>query len=180
MQQQPVRVVLIAVVAGLAIPLFAGTARAHTPPGVSAGTTAACVVGCNMQKKGCIQMARGTALACKLNCRQTVAPTQLGSCMQGCMSTFQSSILTCRTNQKTCIAGCVPAMAGGGGSSCAGTCGMDLGGCAQGVASGLKTCMTGCRTATDRLTCVQGCLSTAQSGSGMCAMDAATCNAGCP
>jgi hypothetical protein len=187
---QTLRAMTVAALAVLLIPLFSSRAHAHPGFGVPAGTaTAQCVVGCNMQKKGCIQSARTTALACKQNCRATSAPTAIGSCARGCMTTFLSSVTTCRTDQKTCLAGCVPSGPPSGPPptpsssdvSCLGTCGMDLAGCAQGVVSQAKTCITGCRTATDRLTCFQGCATSATSGAQTCATDFQTCrSSGCP
>jgi hypothetical protein len=181
---QALRVILIGVVASAAIPLVASSAHAHPGIGRPAGTTAACVVGCNMQKKGCIATARVAALACKQDCRQNAAPGQRGACMQGCMTTFRSSNGTCRSDQRTCIEGCVPASPGAGGStgvasSCRGTCGMDLAGCVQGVVTTARTCVGGCRTAADRLMCLESCASSAQSVAETCASDFQTCGSSC-
>ena len=176
------RVLMVAAVAGVAIPVLAGSAHAHSGLAVPAGTSAAqCVVGCNMQKKGCIQTARTADLACKQNCRATSAPTALGTCKQGCAATFGSSRGTCRATQTTCIAGCVPLSSPPtAGTSCLGTCGTNLATCAQGVVSQAKTCISGCKAASDHLNCLQGCASGAMSGAQTCASDFASCNAGCP
>src|SRR5215472_6137379 len=105
---QSFRVLVVALMAGAAVPVLAATAHADAG-GVPAGTSQAqCVLGCNAQKKACIQTARTDALACKQNCRQNTPPTQLGACMKGCATTFGTAKDTCRTDQKTCIAGCKP------------------------------------------------------------------------
>jgi hypothetical protein len=180
---QSLRVILIGVVASAAIPVLAGSAYAHSGIGRAAGTTAACVVACNMEKKGCISTARVAALACKQDCRQNAAQGQLGACMQACMTTFRSSKDTCRSDQRTCIGGCVPPTAGGGdltaATSCFGTCGADLAECVQGVVTTARTCVGDCRTASDRLTCLEGCATGAQTGAETCASDFQTCGSSC-
>ena len=193
---QSVRVMMVAAWAVLIVPLLANRADAHLGFGVPAGTaTAQCVVGCNMQKKGCFQTARTTALACRQNCRMSSTPTAIGSCMRGCVSTFISSVFTCHTDQQTCLEGCFPSgppstpgprptpgppPTPGPGGNCLGTCGMDLAGCAQGVVSQAKTCLAGCRTATDRLACLMGCATSAKSGADTCATDFQSCRSDCP
>ena len=181
------RIMMVAAVAVSAIPVFAGSAHAHPGFAVPAGTSAAqCVVGCNMQKKVCIQTARTAALACKQNCRETAAHGALGPCMKGCMATFRSDstgIGMCHADQTTCIEGCVPPKPSTpptARESCLGTCGTDLAGCAQGVVSQAKTCVSGCRNAPNRLMCLEGCATAAKSGAQTCATDFESCGAGCP
>src|SRR5262245_22680928 len=147
---QSFRALMIAVMAGAVVPLLAGAA--HAGVGLAAGTSAGQGVrGCSAQKKACVQAARTVPLSLKRDCREDTAPTELGTCMRGCSTTFRDSKDTCRADQKTCITGCRAASPGGGGSSadvaCHGSCGMDLADCARGVVTAAKTCLTGCRTA---------------------------------
>jgi hypothetical protein len=181
---QSPRALMIAVVAPVAIAVLAGSAYARADPGLPAGTSAAqCVVGCNMQMKGCVQTARVTKLACKQDCRQNAAHDQRGACMKACTDTFRGTKDTCRTDHATCIGGCVPPMPGGGeppaDTACRGGCGSDLADCAKGVVTAAKACVSGCRTAPDRLTCLQGCATTAETDAGTCATDFETCATGC-
>ena len=181
---QSFRVMVVAVMAGAAIPVLAATAHATPGGGIPAGTSAAqCVRGCNAQKKTCIQAARTIALACKLDCRQNTVPNQLGTCMKACATTFRGSKDMCRTVKKDCIAGCRPPAPVGGApsvdASCLGTCGTDLAECAQGVITPAKACVRGCRSAPDRLMCLQGCAATAAMGGEACASDFETCGTSC-
>jgi hypothetical protein len=179
---QSLRIAVIAIVAGAAVPVLCATAHAQ---GVPAGTAAAqCVKGCAMQKKACVQTARTVALACKQDCRQNTAPDQLGTCMKGCSSTFRATKDTCRADQQTCIAGCRAAGPGGGGAgidsaACLGTCGSDLADCARGVTSAAKDCVSGCRGAPDRLACLQGCGAAAETGAQTCASNFEMCSTSC-
>jgi len=183
MNMKSLRVIVIAIVAGAAVPILAGGAYAAV--GLPAGTSAAqCVRGCSMQKKECIQTARTTALACKLDCRTNTAPTALGACMKGCSSTFRGTKDTCRADQKTCIAGCTSGTPIGGttavDAACLSSCGTDLAACAGGVIATAKTCLGGCRTAPDRLSCLQGCGAAAETGGQTCATEFETCGTSCP
>lgn len=181
---QSIRVLMIAGMAAVAVPALAGSAYAGAAVGLPAGTSAGqCFVGCNMQKKGCVQGARVTKLACKQDCRQNAAPDQRGACMKTCVGTFRGTKDTCHTDHTTCIAACIPSPPVAGeppvDAACVEGCGPDLADCAQGVVTAAKACVTGCRTAPDRLTCLQGCAATAQTDAGTCASDFETCVTGC-
>jgi hypothetical protein len=181
---QAIRSLVVATVAAAAIPLLAATAHA-AGHGVTAGTSAAqCVRGCAIQKKACIQTARATSLTCKQDCRTNSAPQDLGTCMKGCSTTFRSTKDGCNATQKTCIGACHPASGTPESEpammSCRGSCGTDLADCAGGVVTAARTCLSGCRSATDRLSCFQGCAADAQSGAEGCGSTFETCGSSCP
>src|SRR5438128_3580932 len=139
-----------------------------------------CSTGCGMQTVACVKTARTTQLACKRDCRAKKAPTALGSCIRGCMSTFRSSHAACRTGHRSCVQSCSPASAAGpAGASCPAMCGVDLGTCARGVVTALSGCVSGCRTSSDPGTCLEGCVATAQSSVASCWSDFATCLSSC-
>ena len=115
-----------------------------------------------MQMKACVQTARTTKLACKIDCRTNSSPTDLGACMRGCTTTFRSAKDTCRSDLQTCISGCQGGSADGAftgapSDACAGDCGEALSTCAQDVITGAKVCAQDCRAASDRLSCLQDC-----------------------
>jgi hypothetical protein len=178
---QSFRSILVVAVAAAASPFLAAAADAQ---GVPTGTSAAeCVLGCNMQKKACVQTGRTVALSCKQDCRDNSPKAQLGACMKACSSSFRTTKDACRSDHKVCIAGCRPA-AGDDASlamqSCVGGCGSTLGGCARDVTSAARTCITGCRSAPDRLPCLQDCASAAEAGAEGCATDFQSCQTSCP
>jgi hypothetical protein len=158
--------------------LLTVTAHAMTLP---------CQAGCGLQKKACLQSARTTKLSCNMDCRTNSSPVSLGACKRACTTTFRGSTATCRTDLQNCVSGCQGGSAGGAftgstggtGSVCAGDCGQALGTCAQGVVTGAKACVNGCRTASDRLSCVEGCASAARSGAEQCASDFTSCLGQC-
>jgi len=167
------RALLVLAVAGPF--LLAGRADAQT-----------CQAGCGLQKKACIQTARVTSLACKMDCRTNSSPTDLGTCMRGCTTTFRSAKDTCRSDHQSCISGCQGGSADGaftGGSppdtACAGNCGDELGTCAQGVVTTAKACVQGCRGISDPLSCLQGCAAAAEAGGEACATAFQACITGC-
>jgi len=166
------RVLLVIAVAGPF--LLAGRVDAQT-----------CQAGCGLQKKACLQTARVTSLACKMDCRTNSSPTDLGMCMRGCTTTFRSAKDTCRSALRTCIAGCQGGSADGAftgspaNTACAGNCGEDLGTCAQEVVTAAKACAQGCRGTSDPRTCLQGCASAAQGGGEACASSFQACITAC-
>lgn len=136
-----------------------------------------CPAGCGVQKKACLQTARMTKLACKLDCRTNSPPTGLGACMRACTDTFRAAKGTCNADHSSCLGMCSPPTPPP--SGCLETCGQDLATCARGVVAAARACVSGCRTAPDRLACLQGCAAAAQAGAAMCAADFATCVTGC-
>jgi hypothetical protein len=175
---QSFRAVVVAFVAGAAVPFVAASAYAQV--GVPAGSTAAqCVLGCNMQKRACIQGGRVVALACKQDCRDTVPPNELGECKKTCAGTFRTTKAMCRADHKSCMTGCRGGVATVD-SSCLGGCGTDLAECARGVTTAARTCVKECRSAPDRHTCLEGCATTAQTDAEACASDFELCGTNCP
>ena len=169
------RIILIGLVAGAALPVLADGAQAQD--GLAAGTSAAqCVRGCAALKRVCVATGRTTALACKLDCRANTAPTELGTCMRGCSSAFGDTKDMCRADQQTCIAGCRDGTVDG---ACLESCGSDLADCAKAVGAAGKTCRTGCRSAADRHSCMADCGAAAQAGGEACAAVFASCGASC-
>jgi hypothetical protein len=176
------RVVVVTVVAAVAVSFLAAAAHAQgVPTGTSAGQ---CVLGCNMQKKACVQGGRTVSLACKQTCRDTVAPTELGACMKTCSSAFRTTKEMCRADHQSCKTGCKSSTAAGGSApvdpNCLGGCGAALGECARDVATTAKTCVKGCRSAPDRLACLQECADIALAGAEACASAFEACGVGCP
>lgn len=177
------RVLFAVVAAAIAVPVFAS--GAHAAVGLAAGTSAAqCVRGCAAQKRECIQTARTTSLACKLDCRETSAPRDLGTCMRGCSGSFRDSKDACRADQQTCIAGCRSSTPANAtlpvDASCFASCGSDLADCAHAVIDAGRTCLTGCRTDPDRRGCLQGCGAAAATGGEACAANFEACGSSCP
>ena len=169
------RIILIGLIAGAALPVLADGAQAQD--GLAAGTSAAqCVRGCAALKRECVQTGRTTMLACKLDCRENTAPTELGTCMRGCSTAFRDTKDMCRTDQKACIGGCRDGTVDG---ACLGLCGSDLADCAKAVGDAGRTCRKGCRSADDRPSCLTGCGAAAQAGGEACAADFANCGASC-
>lgn len=127
-----------------------------------------CVLGCNMVKKECIRSARVDKLACKVGCRETAAPGDLGSCMRGCTDTFRTTKReVCLPNHEACRGDCLPS----GGTTpdgCLMHCGGDLATCARAVVTAGRTCVQGCRTDPDRLGCLSGCADIAEHDAGVC------------
>jgi hypothetical protein len=161
------RVVGLLVAAGLFA--FVGTARAAQP----------CPAGCGMQKKACLQTARVAKLACRLDCRATAAPANLGACVRGCADQFRAAKNTCAADHTDCLGSCPPPPPG----SCTGafldSCGQDLATCARSVVATAKTCVQGCGTAPDRLACLRGCAAAAQHDANTCAANFAACVGTC-
>jgi hypothetical protein len=162
------RVVGLLVAAGLIT--LAGAARAAQT----------CRAGCGMQKKACLQTARVAKLACKLDCRASAGPANLGTCLRGCTEQFGTAKTTCAGDHAACLGSCPPNPPPG---SCTGAfldgCSQNLAACARGVVAQAKTCVQGCQTASDRLACLQGCAATAQQGAATCAANFETCVAAC-
>ncbi len=138
-----------------------------------------CPAGCDMQKKACIRTARVATLACRLDCRATAAPTNLGTCMRGCTDEFRAAKSTCGADHTDCLGSCTPTPPG----SCTGafldSCGQGLAACARDVVAQAKTCVQGCGTALDRLGCLQGCANAAQHDAATCAANFAACVGTC-
>jgi hypothetical protein len=177
---QSLRVIVVAAVGAVAISILAGSAHAREGAGVPTGTTAACVVGCNTQKQECLQTARTAQLACKQDCRQNAAPGEGRACMKACMGTLFAAKNMCWTDQRTCLAGCVPPKgAPGGDMHCRATCGTEVAGCARDVATAAKTCVIGCRAAPDHLACLKDCTASALTGAHGCSDDFEMCNSSC-
>jgi hypothetical protein len=151
--------------------IFSGAAAAQT-----------CQAGCGLQMKACVQTARTTMLACKVDCRTNAAPGDLGVCMRSCTSALRSAKTVCRGDLASCLGSCssvAGAFVSSTTSDCAGGCGQSLGACAQGVVTDARACVKGCSSAADRLACLQGCASAAQSGAETCASDFSSCLSGC-
>jgi hypothetical protein len=161
----PMKILSVLAVA-LGLSLASGAASAQTCPSA-----------CGLQAKACLQTARVTKLACKMDCRTNTPATGLGACMRACTDTFRSSKDACRGGLGDCVGSCTPpspALAG-----CVGACGQALAECARGVVSDAKACVQGCRTAPDRLACLQGCADAARQGAGTCATGFAACLTAC-
>ena len=120
-------------------------------------------------KGGLRPVCSGTKLACKLDCRTTAAPADLGACLRGCTDTFRGLVKeTCQSDRQGCLDVCDPTTPDGD-PACRGVCGSTLGACARQVAADIRTCVTDCGTASDRLACLEDCGATAQSGAEDCA-----------
>lgn len=156
--------------------LVAGVAHAAGQP---------CPVGCAAQDLVCLKTARMSAASCRMDCRRSAAPADLGACMRGCTMTARGARATCSSDARSCVAACnMESSAGafvgdGSTASCLGGCGADLGACARNVAAGIHTCVTGCRTSSDHAGCLGDCASAAQSGAATCASDFQSCTSGC-
>jgi hypothetical protein len=139
-----------------------------------------CRAGCGLQKRACLQTARVAALACKQDCRATVAAASLGACKRDCMDQFGSAKDACNSTHDDCLGSCPPLPPPG---SCTGafldSCGHDLAACAQGVVARTRTCVRGCRTASDRPGCLRGCAAAAQHDNATCGADFAACVGAC-
>jgi hypothetical protein len=168
------RIILIGLVAGAALPVLADGAQAQD--GLAAGTAAGqCVRGCAALKRECVATGRTTALACKLDCRANTAPTELGTCMRGCSSAFGDTKDMCRADQRPAS----PAADGTVDGACLGACGSDLADCAKAVGSDGRTCRKGCRDADDRPACLAACGAAAQAGGQSCVDAFTACGASC-
>jgi hypothetical protein len=148
-------------------------------PGTALAQT--CSSGCGLQMRACLQGARTTNVACKLDCRTNSAPGDLRSCMLGCRDAFRPAKAACRNDIHDCVASCTPTTppGGGGGGACLGDCGEALHLCAQGVLVQAKTCISGCTAGPDRLACLADCAAAAKSGAAACASDFGTCTESC-
>jgi hypothetical protein len=148
----------------------AGSTRAQSTP---------CGAGCGAQKVACLKAARGTKLSCGLTCRQSSAPTALGTCMRACASTFRGSKATCSMDHSGCIQACSPP-SGGAPTPCPATCGKALASCAQGVVATAQACLKACRGSSGHGACAQACTAALQSGQSACQATFQTCIGACP
>jgi hypothetical protein len=154
----------------LALALTAGLGIASL-----AAADSTCPSGCGSEKVACLTASRQAKLACKQDCRDNAAPSDLGSCMHGCRDTSMAAVTECRSDHRTCVTACSPPT----NASCNGDCGQALGGCAQSVVATAQACIGACPKGNDRLACLQGCAAGAQSGKDQCSSDADACRAAC-
>jgi hypothetical protein len=166
----------VGAVKAAALCLFLGAVLAVVAPAAARN----CRSGCGLQKKACVQTARVAALACKQDCRATVAAASLGTCKRDCMDQFRGATDACNGTHDDCLGSCPPLPPPG---SCTGafldSCGRDLAACAQGVVARTRTCVRGCRTASDQPGCLRGCAAAAQHDGATCAADFAACVGAC-
>src|SRR5262245_51843691 len=99
-----------------------------------AGAAAAqeCFSTCGLQKRACLQGARATKLAWKMDCHATASRPGLGVCMRACVTTFRSDKQSCGADHAGCMTECRP-----GGpptdSPCRMMCGHDFAACTLAV-----------------------------------------------
>jgi hypothetical protein len=134
----------------------------------------ACLPGCGLQAKACIQTARTTALACKTDCRANASPEDLEGCLGTCWSGFRSDKRDCRAGIAECATGCL-ALGTNGDDPCLGACGQGLATCAGGVIAEGRTCVTDCKSSVDPLSCFGGCVSEATASAQACASEFGVC-----
>jgi hypothetical protein len=154
--------------------------------GVAAGAGDAgadeCRLGCNHEKRACIHGARMQKLGCKLACRETATPTELGACIRACVETFLAEKDSCRNDHGECREICLPPPPGDPppvDRECLIGCGEDLVACARRVLTRARECVHGCATASDRHACLLRCAAEAQAGALACARDFHACVADC-
>ena len=145
----------------------------------SRASAQSCGAGCTQELRACVQTARTTLAACRVDCRTNASPADHRTCMRGCSSDFRTARAGCGGDLTDCLGSCAAPPDAPSAASCLGGCGQDLGGCAQGVVATARACIAACRTADDRLSCLQACAADAHSGATGCGTDFTTCRAGC-
>jgi hypothetical protein len=134
-----------------------------------------CAVGCRAQLLMCMETGLVARTACQYDCIANAAPR--GFCMRDCSLAYRPVRLACMADAKSCKASCLPAPDLD--ETCLENCAAQLGSCAGGVRTAAISCLRGCKTASDHLTCTQGCLATAQADGAGCGDDFTTCLGGC-
>jgi hypothetical protein len=145
-----------------------------------------CEQGCGLQSRACSADALPTMLDCKLGCRQTTDPVDLGACMRGCMDSFAGSREACRSDVDACEDSCEPEGDDGSGEEppeelgqCTDDCGQTLGGCAIEVKTASKSCVELCRAGTQKRACFRECAAFARDSAKECASDFRMCMRDC-
>ena len=137
-----------------------------------------CAVGCRAQSKVCLYTAQVARLACVQDCRDNADPGALRDCRRGCRQTFSATKwYTCIPEWKSCKANCAPGPDVD--EACLETCGTELTNCLVPVLQAARACVDDCDTAPDRLTCLQGCLASAQADGDACADNYTGCLGTC-
>lgn len=144
-----------------------------------------CEQGCGLQSRACSADALPTMLDCKLGCRQSTEPVDLGLCMRGCMDTFSGAREACRGDVEACEDTCAPEEDDGSGEEpidlgeCVDPCGQALGACATEVKTGSKACVELCRAGTQKRQCFRECAAFARDSAKQCAADFRSCMHDC-
>lgn len=166
-------------VTGLRAPLLGAGLMVVVLFAAPAGAASGCVLGCNMDKKECIQTGRIVKLGCKVACRETATPKDLGPCMRGCTDTFRATKHeVCLPEHRACRELCVP-LDGGDPDACLFGCGEQLATCARDVVTDGKACVQGCQDDPDRLGCLAGCGSDAEAAAAVCESQFTGCVVAC-
>lgn len=157
----------------------------------------ACEEGCGLQVKACMSNAIPAMLACKLDCRASTIPTELGVCMRGCSDIFDVAKDGCRADLRDCEEACEPGPTPDpipdpsedpsdppeptpDVSTCLDECGLSLGTCASGVTATTRACITECRAGTHkRGGCMKQCVGPAKEGAQLCGEGFRTCMLEC-
>jgi hypothetical protein len=133
-----------------------------------------CQRGCVVQGRACSGSADLAMLACKIGCRTTGKPNEVGACSHACTDTFKKAKDRCRTSLASCRGACVPVPA-----ACRGICGQDLATCIKAVVAKQQGCIRACRTGSGRPACVSSCLTATKAGDAACAASFQACQARC-